>query len=121
MFPRIATLLAALILAATPTVRAMCDVGCVTVPSASRGSAEQNQGHCGTIPAAPASDDDCGHNHGASDSMVPASKAGAPAAATTAAVPGPANVSYRASARAAVAADVPPDSPPPTRPLPLRI
>lgn len=123
MIARFATLFAALLLAVMPTVRAMCDVGCVTVPN-HESRPEPTAGHC-TPASAPASEapsgDDCGHNHDASDAMVTAIKSQVAHAPVLTAIVIPLDALTFARTAVLVRTGVPPPAPPPTRPLPLRI
>jgi hypothetical protein len=75
MISRLAPVFAVLLLVVTPTVRAICDVSCVTIPWSS-GAPAPASSHCGSHPednsSVPGPDDGCGHGHPAWESILAA-------------------------------------------------
>ena len=125
MISRLLATLVAVFLAATPTVRAFCDVSCLPTQAQSANVALPGPEHCAThtadAPSAPERRDACDHEHETSDSMFVASKMTlAPTQLAVVALAG-VDVADRSSARLPIVTGVPPDAPPPTRPIPLRI
>lgn len=75
MISRLAPVFAVLLLVVTPTVRAICDVSCVTIPWSS-GAPATASSHCGSHPednsSVPGPDDGCRHGHPAWESILAA-------------------------------------------------
>lgn len=119
MISRLVTVAAAILMAATPTVRAFCDVSCLPI------EASTATRHCASPvqdePSVPAPDDRCGHEHLSSESVLTSSKLTiAPpqlaAAATVFILPVPIGAARTKSVSAR-----PPGVPAPAGPRPLRI
>ena len=115
---RFCGVLAALVVALVPSLRALCDVNCLPAPAEAAPAA-----HCPSTGATdtPVPADDCRHEHAAADVAVQtgAKVSVAPLTAaildhTPRAVVGFMRVFLDEASRA-------PDPPPPLRPLPLRI
>ena len=120
MVSRLVAAFVAVLFAANPTVRAICDVSCLRPGEMSHAASVSD--HCSspetTVPASPGG---CDHEHQASGSLHTASKTSIPAPDVAALPAGDSQVAVVSIARLAIAASLPPDPPVPTRPRPLRI